>query len=284
MRRVMVFLWILALAVVGVGADDIEPSNQTDYWLTTLDEYDAIGFPVDVPVEERPALFVLQTGQAVAVTLTGDAFPTELNLSAAGMPGGELVAEETFTIPGGDTLTLTWDVDLAPGTYTITAEPRSAVELISYSWVVEVLTVSDAAEHYTEPPPVMLNHAGGVVQYGLKGGYCYPPVEEGVEDDLSHCLLYDAPPQPDEFFPIAENGIDIDLLASPYPTRVAFYLLNNETKRSASSRTFIELDPAVGQTDFTWKPDLPPGDYVLTVFLDWGQAADASYYYGVTLP
>ncbi len=276
-RRLLLMLAVLLFGVMAGAQDDT--LEDVRYWLETLHGYEALGIPLDESYTDELDPFPLASDGTIRIGLTGDELPEAVELSVFG--DGAEVALLTQTIArDGDSLV--WEPELGPGVYVLLAQPADAPDAtFPVSWTVEVLGAVAVADHFAEPPPMLLHVADDAVRFGLIGGYCFPPVD-GDPDTQENCLLYDAPPEPEEFFALPDNTIHAELLARPYPTRAAFYLSGRDQDNHSSNRVFYDLDPANAQTAFSWRPDLPPGDYVLTVLVDWGASADASYYFGVT--
>lgn len=211
---------------------------------------------------------------------------TNLTLSVLELQQDQYIIIDTivFDAPFPEDNRLTWEPNLEPGQYLISASLLYAVEnepiqRIEIAYPVQLLSKIEAAEHETAPPPLLLETANDGPVSGLQGGYCFPPGEGGT------CVAFEAPPTPDTFYRLpARDRITLHLPPLPHPQALHLSLMPtaDQTVPQSVEHSFEEdTFPALN-----WSPELPDlqtGDYVLRVRLQWDATSDAEYYFGVTV-
>jgi hypothetical protein len=286
-------LAVLMLVIVlplSTAARDLESDSPPRFWMDTIHGYQTEALPLvscwphgddcetyadNIPSYSHP---ILEYG-VIQIHMEGVVPARMVTLEVFRRIGDGALESTTVTVDA-DNPAITWDTDLVPGEYHLRITAEGAVDgRMTLALGIERLTNAEIRNNYPQPmPAVMRLEDGGVIE-GLQGGYCFPPGEEPTR-----CLLYDAPPYPEAFHEIPANTVSIEMLGRPYPTRVGLWLHGREDWEVSESIEFESLNPSAEQLSFEWIPeDLPPGEYILTMLVDWGLEADASYYFGVTL-
>lgn len=278
-RWLPLMLLVLLFVTLPARAQDA----QTGFLLHTADGWQVPGrdcLPGDCAVT-APSLPVvwaaLLPDTPIRITLAGAPIPDTVTLSLSSYHGDDTVLATSpvyADLQPGDTLE--WQHNLPGEHYRLLLEARQANgETHTQVFAVEMLLPGAAEDFFPQPPPVFLQRADFGWLEGLRGGYCFPPGEQGV------CLLYEAPPYPDEFS-LVPNGSDLHLLlgALPFPRAVDLYLYATTRDGAVAA---LQADVTGEALRLDWTPDVPPGDYVLQVRLSWDETTDAEYYFGVSL-
>ena len=134
---------------------------------------------------------------------------------------------------------------------------------------------------------------GDAGEAAIEGGSAPPDLtlivdgEKFTATQVSSCwggLCADAGPPPviETFVELPADGQITLEFDGPKPDSVFIALQRYDTLPDAESAATTRLERV--PNTITWTPGVPVGDYLLSIFAQWGQGNDVSYDIGVTIP
>lgn len=141
------------------------------------------------------------------------------------------------------------------------AEPSASVPTLEPS-----ITPTGPVWQREDFPVFALIDAQGNRLEGTPGGYCW----------FDECLLVEVQPEPEVFHDIPAGPLTIDF-DGVTPEEVYLFL----TRDSTYGDEVDSAEPAPQGSQFTWEPDLAPGQYVLSIQAYWSNNDSLSCYIGM---